>query len=129
VLLGFCTMAGAQTAPAAQTTDAGRVYDSLQKRGPQTQPAIVPDVKLQPNVAAPSDTLGAATQLEVKQFRVEGATLLAQPRLELVVKPFAGRTLTVSQLTGKQAICLCRRWCCPSLLQMGLSPSRCARGA
>ncbi len=92
LLSGFCATVG------AQTTDAGRVYDSLQKRGPQTQPAVVPDVKLQPNVTAPSETLGAATQLEVKQFRIEGATLLAQPRLEQVVKPFAGRTLTVAQL-------------------------------
>ncbi len=92
VLSGFCATVG------AQTTDAGRVYDSLQKRGPQTQPAAVPDVKLQPNVTTPSQTPGAAMQLEVKQFRIEGATLLAQPRLEQVVKPFTGRTLTVAQL-------------------------------
>ena len=98
VLMGFCATTGAQTSPAAQNTDAGRVYDSLQKRGPQTQPAVVPDVKLQPKVTTPSETMGAATQLEVKQFKIEGATLLAQPRLEQVVKPFAGRTLTVAQL-------------------------------
>jgi hemolysin activation/secretion protein len=98
LLSGLCMSVAAQTSVGSQGTDAGRVYDSLQKRGPQTQPAILPDVKLQPNVTAPNDTLGAATQLEVKQFRIEGVTLLAQPRLDQVVKPFAGRTLSVAQL-------------------------------
>lgn len=82
----------------AQNTDAGRVYDSLQRRGSQVLQPRAPSVNLKPGAAAASVMPNVDAQLEVKQFRVEGALLLAQPRLEAAVKPFAGRTMTVAQL-------------------------------
>jgi hemolysin activation/secretion protein len=91
-------LVGLSTGVWAQATDAGRVYDSLQKRGPQVLQPQAPSVNLKPAETAASVMPSADTQLEVKQFKIEGATLLAQPKLEAIVRPFAGRTLTVAQL-------------------------------
>jgi hemolysin activation/secretion protein len=82
----------------AQNIDAGRVYDSLQKRNPQIQQPKAPSVNLKRDAPEAGFSSTADTQLEVKRFRIEGAQLLAQPRLEAAVKRFEGRTLTVAQL-------------------------------
>ncbi len=91
-------LVGLSTGAWAQATDAGRVYDSLQKRGPQVLQPQAPSVNLKPGEASRSVMPSADAQLEVKQFKVAGATLLAQPKLEAIVQPFAGRTMTVTQL-------------------------------
>jgi hemolysin activation/secretion protein len=91
-------LCGANVMAWAQNIGAGRVYDSLQKRNPQIQPPKVPSVNLKQDVPEAAFSNTTTTQLEVKHFRIEGAQLLAQPRLEAAVKPFEGRTLTVAQL-------------------------------
>jgi hemolysin activation/secretion protein len=82
----------------AQKIDAGRVYDSLQKRNPQIQQPKAPSVNLKQAVPQDAFLNAASTQVEVKHFRIEGAQLLAQSQLEAAIKPFEGRTLTVVQL-------------------------------
>ena len=82
----------------AQGVDAGRVYDSLQKSSPKQLPAVVPKVQLKPS-AEPADLAPVAgAQVEVKQFRIEGARLLQPNIIAAAVQPFSGRTLTVVQL-------------------------------
>jgi hemolysin activation/secretion protein len=91
-------LCGANLTAWAQSIDAGRVYDSLQKRNPQIQQPKVPSVNLKQETPEAAFSSTTATQLEVKRFRIEGAELLAQPRLEAAIKPFEERTLTVEQL-------------------------------
>lgn len=98
VVVAAVALAGLSAGALAQTTDAGRVYESLQKRGPQVLQPQAPSVNLKPSAAPASVMPSADAQLEVKQFKVEGALLLAQPRLEAIVQPLAGRTMTVAQL-------------------------------
>ena len=82
----------------AQNLDAGRVYDSLQKSSPQLQAPTAPKVQLKPGSEAADQAPVAGGQVEVKQFRVEGARLVPAAVIAAAVQPFAGRTLTVAQL-------------------------------
>jgi hemolysin activation/secretion protein len=86
------------SAASAQPVDAGRVYDSLQQRQPRAVQPQAPSVKQAPSQTPSSSMPSSAAQLEVKAFRIEGAQYLALPRLEAVVQPYAGKTLSVSQL-------------------------------
>jgi hemolysin activation/secretion protein len=82
----------------AQPVDAGRVYDSLQQRQPRAVQPQAPSVKQAPSQTPSATMPSSAAQLEVKAFRIEGAQYLALPKLEAVVLPYAGKTLSVSQL-------------------------------
>jgi hemolysin activation/secretion protein len=82
----------------AQRTDAGRVFDSVIQRETTVVKPKAPSVNLKQAPNTSSVMPSAGTQLEVKEFRIEGAKLLAQPKLESAVKPFAGRTLSIAQL-------------------------------
>jgi hemolysin activation/secretion protein len=88
----------ANVTASAQNIDAGRVYDSLQKPNPQIKQPKVPSLNLKQDVPEAALSSTTTTQLEVKRFRIEGAQLLSQPRLEAATKRFEGRTLTVAQL-------------------------------
>ena len=82
----------------AQNLDAGRVYDSLQKSSPQQQAPTAPKVQLKPGSDAADQAPAAGGQVEVKQFKVEGARSVPAPVIAAAVQPFSGRTLTVAQL-------------------------------
>jgi hemolysin activation/secretion protein len=97
-MLGAVALSGFGATASAQNVDAGRVFESLQKKDPSVTQPGAPRVDVKPGVSPAGVMPIAGSQLEVKQFRVEGARLLAQPKLEALVQPYAGRTLTVSQL-------------------------------
>ena len=82
----------------AQATDAGRILDSLPKRELPVPLPTLPNVnvKPQPNVTNTLPDVGA--QLEVKKIIIQGATLLSPQRLDMALKPYTGKPLTVSQL-------------------------------
>jgi hemolysin activation/secretion protein len=82
----------------AQSLDAGRVLALLPQRDVTAPQSGAPAITIQSFNASASAMPGQAAQLQVKEFRIEGAQLLSQPRLESIVKPFAGKLMTVSQL-------------------------------
>jgi hemolysin activation/secretion protein len=84
-------------AAVAQPTDASRVLGSLQQRPASPALAPAPSIQILPS-PAPSSMPTGVRQLEVKAFRIEGAQYLAIPKLEALVQPYAGRTLSLSQL-------------------------------
>ncbi len=86
------------TGALAQGLDAGRVYDSLRSPGGQQQRPIVPDVQLKPGAQSADLSPVAGAQVDVKQFRVEGAKLLSSAAITAALQSFSGRTLTVMQL-------------------------------
>jgi hemolysin activation/secretion protein len=82
----------------AQRTEAGRVLDSVQPRQPSGRQQSAPEVQQRTAPQATPSLPETNQQIEVREFRIEGATMLSQPRLQKVVEPFAGRSLTPAQM-------------------------------
>lgn len=81
----------------AQSTDPGRVFDSVQPRTTPASPTVAPAVQ-QREVSVVAPAAQALTQqVDVRAFRIEGASLLSSVRLQKVVEPFTGRSLTPAQ--------------------------------
>ena len=99
---GLLFVAGAlvSAAPAvlAQSADTGRVLESVQPRPAPSNPQASPDVQLrtipQANPALPE----GMQQVAVREFRIEGAAILSQVRLQKAVEPFAGKSMTPAQM-------------------------------
>jgi hemolysin activation/secretion protein len=95
---GVMCVAGASWAQSASSTDTGRVLDSVQPRLPSGRLQSAPEVQVKPGGTASSSLPNVGQQIEVKEFRIEGATMLSLPRLEKVLEPYTNRSLTLSQM-------------------------------
>jgi hemolysin activation/secretion protein len=98
--LSFLASALVIISPAAlaQGADTGRVLESVQPRPAPSSPQASPDVQLRtiPQVAPALPE--AMQQVEVREFRIEGAAALSQARLQKAVEPFAGKSMTPAQM-------------------------------
>ncbi len=89
---------GFVSAAMAQNVDAGRIYDSLQKRQPAAQQPPQASVNIPSETVPVNPAPDPGVQVDIKEFRIEGVRLLALPKLEALVKPYTNRKLTVVQL-------------------------------
>ena len=84
---------------AAQTVDAGRVYDSVQPRRPALTKPALPSVRQgRGAVAGQAAAADAGVRLEVTEWRISGASALPVSQLQPLLLPWTGRPLSVAQL-------------------------------
>lgn len=90
----LCSALVSTLAAAQQNPDAGTLLREIERGThpalPRPAPQVVP--------AAPAATLDTSVQVEVKGFRVRGATLIAESELVAALKPWTGRRLSFAEL-------------------------------
>lgn len=97
-LLVGSALASGMTSLWAQNTDTGRVLESVQPRPAQANPQSTPEVQLRSLPQVVPALPEAMQQIDVREFRVEGASVLALVRLQKAVEPFAGKSITPAQM-------------------------------
>lgn len=126
-------LAGALAANAAstqaQTADTGRVLESVQPRPSAANPQASPDVQLRTLPQSVPALPEAMQQIDVREFRIEGATSLSQARLQKMVEPFVGRGITPAQMQqAADAITLAYRDAGYKLVQAAVLPQSITNG-
>ena len=82
----------------AQTPDAGALQQQLQREVDQERPFQPPEQLLKRKERELTPAKPGEQTIDVKGFKVTGITLITEQQAQEVLKPYAGRQLTVTQI-------------------------------
>lgn len=82
----------------AQTPDAGALQQQLQREVDQERPIQPPEQLLKKKERELTPAKPGEQTIDVKGFKVTGITLITEQQAQEVLKPYAGRQLTVTQI-------------------------------
>jgi hemolysin activation/secretion protein len=82
----------------AQTPDAGALQQQLQREVDQERPFQPPEQLLKKKERELTPAKPGEQTIDVKGFKVTGITLITEQHAQEVLKPYAGRQLTVTQI-------------------------------
>ena len=82
----------------AQTPDAGALQQQLQREVDQERPVQPPEQLLKKKERELTPAKPGEQTIDVKGFKVTGITLITEQQAQEVLKPYAGRQLTVTQI-------------------------------
>jgi hemolysin activation/secretion protein len=83
--------------PAQTGPDAGALQQQLQREIERARPTAPAQPSLR-KPTAPTEMPTGAETIEVRAFRVTGNTVVSDAEIQVVLAPFAGRALTISQI-------------------------------